>query len=196
MNLKIDLKKRSELILRSSKLKTQKIQDLVLLVQEVPYKRIGSLKVSDMLKAGQGSCTPKHVFFAQCLAELGIPSKFLQIPFYYKNLNIEYPVGHEKIVEDTPISYHTALKIQLEGKWYVIDVTWDPQLRGFPMTKDWDGESDMKLAVVPEEIIEIECAPDEFKKATGKIYSDEEKLKRKAFYKLFDQILEKARKNA
>jgi len=54
-----------------------------------------------------------------------------------------------------PTGTHLACKAYIEGKWILIDATWDVSLKraGFPVNEKWDGISDTKNAVKP--IIEI-----------------------------------------
>jgi hypothetical protein len=53
---------------------------------------------------------------------------------------------------------HWAIKAKINNKWIWIDPTWDPPLAkiGFPVTFNWNGKEDTKLAVKPIEINEIE----------------------------------------
>jgi len=188
MNIKIQ----ADNILKSPKEKPEKIKLFCALVREIPYKRIGSLDPQDMIKAGKGSCTPKHIFLATYLKKLDIPVKFLVIPFFYKKLGVRYPKNKIDIVNKMPISYHTALKARLNGKWTIIDVTWNSNLKkkGFIVNDIWNGKSDMRLGVVPEEIIEKDIDPTKFKKRETKEYTEDELLARKNFYKLLDSVIE------
>lgn len=189
----MDVKQQADLIIKSNKLKKEKIKLLCNLVREIPYKRIGSLDPKDIVKLGKGSCTPKHVFLSTYLRKLNVPVKFLIIPFYYKNMPIKYPKSQMQVVNKMPISYHVALKAKLNRNWTIIDVTWDSKLKGFPVNDDWNGVSDMKFAVAPEEIIEKEVDPERFKKESLKKYTKKELKARKEFYRLFDTFLEKSR---
>lgn len=180
-------------IISSDLPKKEKIIQLCNLVREIPYARIGSLDPIDMIKIGKGSCTPKHIFLARCLKKIGVPVKFLFIPFYYKKMNLDFPENSKEMVENMPISYHLALKAEIEGVGRIIDVTWDSKLNGFPMTKNWDGNLDMVLGVIPEEIIEIDTDPEEFEKQKVSEFTSVEKKARKDFYEVFDKVLVNAR---
>ena len=165
-----------------------KVRGLCELVRDILYKMTGSVDVADFIKNERGSCTPKHVFLAQNLQELGVPVKFLQIPFYYKDLEVTLPEDKLDLVAKVPLCMHTALKAKLSGEWVTIDVTWDSKLQGFPVNSDWDGHSNMKLAVVPHSITELAVAPAEFTKESLK-YTEEEKEIKQEFYKFFDEFL-------
>ncbi len=186
--------KEANAIIKSKKTKEEKIKLLCDLVRDVPYKRIGSLNPSDMIKKGKGSCTPKHVFLARQFKKLRVPVKFLIVLFYYKKLKVKYPHSKKDLVNKMPISYHIALKAKIKNKWTIIDVAWDPELKGFPVNKRWNGMSDMKLAVIPEKIIEKDIDPRYFEKNVGKGYSREELDIRKRFYSFFDEFLIQSRK--
>ena len=68
---------------------------------------------------------------------------------------MKYPPDLRKIVKAMPTGTHLACKAYIEGKWILIDATWDVSLKraGFPVNEKWDGISDTKNAVKP--IIEI-----------------------------------------
>ncbi|HZZ99061.1 MAG TPA: transglutaminase domain-containing protein [Candidatus Saccharimonadia bacterium] len=192
----LDIENEANRIISSNTNNLEKVKELCSLLISVPYKRIGSLNPEDMLKIGKGSCTPKHVFLARELQKLGIPIKFLMIPFYYKNMPFAYRKNIITEVKDMPLSHHVALKAFLNGKWRILDVTWDKDLKGFPLNTDWDGKNDMKLAVIPENIQESEADPRIFEKEKLKHYTANEEQARKNFYKVFDELLEEVRKRS
>lgn len=188
----MNIKQKADLILKSNVSKKEKIIKLCELVREIPYKRIGSLDPADMIKTGKGSCTPKHVFLASYLRKLGIPIKFLIISFYYKKLPLKYPEDKLDVVENMPISYHVALKAKLNGKWRIIDVTWDIPLKklGFVVNDEWEANEDMKIGVVSEERIEKDVGPRNFEKGKLMEYTEKEKKVRKEFYSLLDEMIQ------
>ncbi len=184
----MDIRREADQIVNSDISLAEKVKQLCKLVMEIPYKRIGSVDPEDMLKIGMGSCTPKHLFLASYFEKLGIPVKFIIVHFYYKKLPLSYPESTKEIVNQMPIAYHLALKAQLSGKWTIIDVTWDSGLKGFPGTENWDGTSDMQLAVVPEKIVEIEGDPRKYEEERIKEFSEEELAARKRFYEMFNKV--------
>jgi len=189
----MDYQRQIDQVINSNRSQIQKLINICEIIRDIPYARIGSLSPEKMLKVGKGSCTPKHIFLAQNLEKISISSKFLIMPFYYKKLKIDYPPGNEDLINKMPIAYHVALKINFNGKWINADVTWDSKLKGFPVNYNWNGKNNMKLAVVPEEIIEQSEDPKEFEKKKMKNYNDVELKIRKQFYKFFDSVLEKSR---
>jgi len=196
----MNIQKTAQEIINSGLSLNVKIRKLADLLLEIPYKRIGSLDPEDMFSESKGSCTPKHVFFAKCLKKLGVEYKFLIIPFYYKNIQVlrstKFSEKIQALIQAMPISYHIALKVKISEKWSVFDVTWDSKLKGFPCNDNWDGFSDMKFAVVPEDIIEMSSDPRSFEKSMGEKYSEKELGVRKEFYLFFDWFLVEKRGKA
>lgn len=184
----MNIRERADKIINSNISKEEKVKLLCKLIIEIPYKRIGSINPEDMIREGKGSCTPKHIFLASYLKKLDIPVKFEIMPFYYKKQLFNYPEWAKDIVEDMPISYHLTLKARLLDGWTLIDVTWDPNLKGFPITENWDGISDMKPAVISEKIIEVATDPREYEKEMIKKFSKKELEARERFYKMFDKV--------
>ncbi len=191
-NFIVNIKENADSILNSNLSKKEKVIKLCEFVREIPYKRIGSLNPKDMVKAGMGSCTPKHIFLASCLKKLGVPLKFLIIPFYYKKLPLKYSKDTQELVQNMPISYHIALKAKIENKWLIIDVTWNSRLKplGFTVNENWRGDKDMVFGVIPEEIIEKEVDPRKFEKDKAKNYTKDQILARKKFYELLDNMMD------
>ena len=192
--LSMNLSEQAKSIINSNIDKQTKLKELVSLVSEIPYKRIGSLNPSDMVFYGKGSCTPKHVFLAKYLKEIQVPVKFLVIPFYYKKASIQFPQDQQELIQNMPISYHIALSVEINNRWTILDVTWDSELKSFPINENWDGVSDMNLAVTPEKIIERASDPRHFERKMSLKYSDSDKQIRAQFYHFFDTFLEKSRK--
>ncbi len=188
----MNIKEEADSISNSNIYKVEKIIKLCEFVREIPYKRIGSLNPKDMIIAGMGSCTPKHVFLASYFKKLEIPFKFLIIPFYYKKLLLKYPKDKIDLVRNMPISYHVALKAKIDSKWMVIDVTWNTRLKplGFMVNTNWNADKDMELGVIPEKIIEKQVDPREFEKNKAKRFTKDQLIARKRFYKLLDDMME------
>jgi hypothetical protein len=191
----MNIQEKADQIIKSNVSQKQKIIKLCDLIREIPYKRIGSLDPKDMIKQGQGSCTPKHIFLADYFDKLKIPYKYLIIPFYYKKLLKNLNSEQLAITSEMPIAYHTCLKAKLNGRWRIIDLTWDSTLKNIlPVNCEWDGQSDMQLAVIPEQIIETKINPTNFEKQKTSQFSPAEQIARNRFYKMFDKMLAREKK--
>lgn len=129
-------------------------------IQNIPYFCLRERDPEKLLKKNKGSCSEKHLFLGKALEELGIPIKYLLIKFDWNDLPIPKEIVKKK---DSSIGYHLALKIKINNKWIYVDATFDPKLEkaGFPITKNWKGDKDTKLAFPPKEIIELKRRPTE-----------------------------------
>lgn len=139
--------------------KIEKIIDLYKKVQEIPYYCLKERDPDLLLKKNKGSCSEKHLFLGKEFEKLGISVKYLLIKFDWNDLPILKEIINKK--PDGPEGWHLALRIKPKDRWIYVDATWDPKLEkaGFPVIKNWDGNSDTKPAFPPKEIIELEKAP-------------------------------------
>jgi len=179
-------------IINSNNSKENKIRLICELVRDIPYKVTGSSDPKDIIKNNAGSCTPKHIFLAQCLQKLDVPLKFLAVSYYYEKIPVKYPEKMMDLVRKMPLTHHTALKIKVDNKWIIIDVTWDSKLKDFQVNKEFDLKSDNILCVIPEEIIEKGSDPNKFKKEDLKPSEEERKIQ-KEFYKHFNDFIAESR---
>ncbi|KQC11464.1 MAG: hypothetical protein APR55_02285 [Methanolinea sp. SDB] len=125
-------------------------------VRDIPYTAIPGMSDPSagpdlLLSMGRGSCTPKHTLLGQMLEMLGIPVRYASFRFRWDDARTPLPAQLQKQAGLLPIVYHMAIRAFLNGRWTLLDATWDSPLQeaGFPVNKPWDGISDCLLAVVP-----------------------------------------------
>lgn len=124
------------------------VRQVVEEVMALPYVWPAGSDADWARRAGAGSCSSKHALLADRLAALGVPSRPL------------FVVGSlvPQVLEDDPrfhdgrhlLEVHECLTVSLTDVGpLTVDVTWDPPLieRGLPGTLQWDGRSDMQIAV-------------------------------------------------
>ncbi len=125
-------------------------------VRDIPYTAIPGM--SDpvagpdlLLSIGRGSCTPKHTLLGQMLGMLGIPVRYASFRFCWHDAPIPFPIELRRQAGSLPIVYQMAIRAFLNGRWTLLDATWDSPLQeaGFPVNNRWDGISDCLLAIVP-----------------------------------------------
>lgn len=130
-------------------------------IKEIPYGIIAVKEQEqkgavEILEKNIGSCTPKHLLLGMLFEHLNIPVHYVSFKFNWNDPRINYP-NHLKIqVENLPYDYHFACKALLNGKWILIDATWDSPLKkmGYPVNENWNGISDTANAVIPmDEVI-------------------------------------------
>jgi hypothetical protein len=97
----------------------------------------------------KGSCVPKHFLLGMLFEKLNIPIKYATYLFVWDDPSIKYPPDLRKIIKQLPVGTHLACQAYIEGRWVLIDATWDPLLKkaGFPVNMSWDGISNTKNAV-------------------------------------------------
>ena len=98
----------------------------------------------------RGSCTPKHYLLGLLCEKLGLSVNYLTYPFYWKDQPLPYPKNIQEIVYKLPLAYHLALSININGKIFFLDATWDPPLgkAGFYINETDGGLGNMQNAVV------------------------------------------------
>jgi hypothetical protein len=117
-------------------------------VQAMPYAWPVPPDAAAARDSGCGSCSSKHALLAEDLAALGISSH----PLFVAGPLLPPGLAHEPefATGAALLEVHECLTILTPWAGPLrVDVTWDPPLvrRGLPGTLDWDGRSDMAVAV-------------------------------------------------
>jgi hypothetical protein len=130
-------------------------------IRDIPYAIIPQMRNSldgprMLLKEMRGSCSPKHFLLGRMFQMLDLKVRYVTYPFLYSELGTGYPKELADLAARMPIEYHLACKCFIDGRWVLVDATWDPPLgkAGFPINETWDGKSDTLLAVKPMDVIE------------------------------------------
>lgn len=125
-------------------------------VRDIPYKLITSLydpeaALEGIFRENGGSCTPKHFLLGHMFERLGIPVQYASFHFIWNDPDLDYPKELREMAEQLPREYHLSLLAFINGRWVLVDATWDPPLEkgGLPVNHSWDGESDTLNAVHP-----------------------------------------------
>lgn len=152
-----------------------------------------------MLEDGRGSCFPKHCLLARMCAKLGLKAVNTLYGFYWNDQKVDHPDAIMPQENGLPVTYHLACRVFLDGKWVLLDATWDIALgnAGFPVNRTWDGKSDTMLAVIPLNEEHSSKNIDEIYAVLKKkflSYSDIEKRVLGEFTGAFNRWLEKVRK--
>lgn len=117
-------------------------------MQALPYAWPSPPDAESARRDGRGSCASKHALLSEELALLGVES----LPML-----VVGPLVPDALAGDPEIApgahlaeVHECLTVVTPWAGPLrVDVTWDPPLiaRGLPGTLDWDGRTDMLLAV-------------------------------------------------
>jgi hypothetical protein len=154
---------------------------------------------SRMLADGRGSCFPKHYLLRWMCDKLGFKTANCLYGFYWKDLKLDYPYNILSKASGLPVTYHLACRVFLDGKWVLLDATWDTALgnAGFPVNAVWDGKSDTVLGVTPLKEEHSSGNIDEIYAILRKkflLYSEIEKRGLEEFTGDFNRWLEQVRK--
>jgi len=136
---------------------SQQIIILAEKVRDIPYGVIGSRAAEDVFQKNMGTCSGKHNLLKELYQELGIKTQDSVAMHRFKNMSVEFPSDIKEILNRSDIvDPHNFFKMEVDGNWIIVDVTWDKPLKklGFTVTENWDGKTDMPIAVVADEIIE------------------------------------------
>lgn len=112
-------------------------------IRDIPYRI--------PLKWGEKDdcCSGKHEKLFNILTKEGYEVRYRVCAFLWSSLNLP------KELENTPHDNectHIYLEIKVNGKWKVLDATWDSGLRVFFHVNEWDGKSGTEVAVKPTKI--------------------------------------------
>jgi len=125
-------------------------------IRDIPYSfsfRMNNPKTApeQILSAGKGYCGPKHYLLAAMYRKLGLEVVFATFPFLWNDPDLRYPQNLRALAAAVPIAYHLACRVWINGKWVLVDATWDTALKkgGFPVNDSWDGLSETRCAVKP-----------------------------------------------
>jgi len=148
---------------------TRSVIELVDRVRAIPYGRPSDRTVEGMLREQRGTCSTKHLYLAQQLAQR-FPMTEPEIVHRVYRLDRDHArqLFREEIAQTIPleglIDVHRYLTIKIRGRRIAIDATFP----GAP----WDGRSPMPLACGPGEDIPASEQPDHDKKALERRHCD------------------------
>jgi arylamine N-acetyltransferase len=107
----------------------------------------------ELIQYGKGGCGPKNRYLANYFYKLGYDVKVCTSRYSWKDLEF-LPVELKKHPRAKHIGNHVYLKVKIDGKWALVDASWDKGLRSiFPVNLNWDGVSNQISATkIKEEI--------------------------------------------
>jgi hypothetical protein len=153
----------------AQQLVTRSIIELVDRVRAIPYGRPSDRTVRGMLREQRGTCSTKHLYLAQQLAQrfpMTEPEIIHRV--YRLERNRARELFGEEIAQMIPpdglIDVHRYLTIKIDGRRLAIDATFP----GAP----WDGCSPMPLACGAGEDIPASEQPDHDKRALERRHCD------------------------
>jgi hypothetical protein len=130
-------------------------------IRDIPYAVVPALNDPDnyieMLAINKGSCTPKHFLLCTMFQMLNLSVLYAVYQYRWDEFEHLYPQEIRGLARQLPLGNHLACKVEIEGKFVLVDATLDSPLAvlGLPVNKDWNGLDDTLLPVIPlkEEIL-------------------------------------------
>ncbi|MFA6332172.1 MAG: hypothetical protein WCX22_04405 [Methanoregula sp.] len=125
-------------------------------IRDIPYSLV--VPITDVtaapeqiLSLGKGYCGPKHYLLAAMFRKLGLDVVYSTFPFLWNDPDLRYPPELRRLAGAMPVAYHLACRVRINGRWILVDATWDRLLAkgGFPINEHWDGFAEMRCAVNP-----------------------------------------------
>jgi transglutaminase-like putative cysteine protease len=124
-------------------------------IRNIPYGILPELNSPvdyvRILEQNMGSCTPKHLLLANMFRRMGLNVLYVVYPYRWAEFEELYPRELWKLALRMPPANHLACKVEIDGRFVVVDATIDPPLGriGLPGNESWDGRSDTILPVLP-----------------------------------------------
>ena len=124
------------------------LRALVARVQAMPYAWPAPPDAASARASGRGSCASKHALLAEELEAIGVSSQ----PLFVVGPLVPEMLATEPEFREGARLFEVHELLTVPTPWagpLRVDVTWDPPLvrRGLAGTLDWDGASDMRIAV-------------------------------------------------
>lgn len=143
---------------KSSPVTQTRIVDLFREIRDFPFdvtrpkKATGYEELVDNTRQQRrGGCSAKHYLLGWELQSLGIYPTFITLPFFWQDLEVDYPDQVRQLAEKMPIQYHLALAVISDDKVCLLDATWDRSLgkAGFPINTLDNSLTGIRLAIPP-----------------------------------------------
>jgi arylamine N-acetyltransferase len=149
-------------------------------IRDIPYRIPLSLEEPDEC------CSGKADMLFKILKKSGYDVRYRICTFRWSDLDL--PKEIQNISHDDESS-HAYLEVNINGKWKIVDATWDKKLKGIFNINEWDGKSDTEIAVPVRECLSPEKSTKYIKHtSTPEAIAADLKVNRE-FYQAFNKWL-------
>ena len=120
-------------------------------IRDMPYKIPLSLKEKD------NCCYGKHKRLKNLLIKQGLNVRYRVCSFLWSSLDLP-----KKLLDIPHDDYglHSYLEVLINGKWIIVDATWDIGLKNVFHINEWNGKLDTEIAVKPIKIFTLRESED------------------------------------
>lgn len=153
-------------------------------VRDMPYSIPLNLKEEDFC------CSGKHKILKSLFAEQNLEVRYRVCSFLWSSINLPEKVSN---ISHGDYCTHVYLEVLIDGKWVVVDATWDKKIEDIFHVNEWDGKTNTKIAVEPVEIFSLKKSEDIMNCEDDKKILNDLK-KNSQFYEAFNKWLEGIRK--
>jgi hypothetical protein len=136
------------------------LRTVVLCLRDMTYQRpTGGQSGAAALQEWRGTCSTKHLALHDLLSQLGHSPKLKMASFL---VDSSFPIQNEELRSRLGVAgvhdVHNFISCDLGRGEVIMDVTFPLAMEslGFTVTRDWDGESDFRLACTPAEVREVD----------------------------------------
>jgi hypothetical protein len=156
-------------------------------VRDIPYRIPLNLKEKD------NTCSGKSRKLFKLLSERGYKVRYRVGICSWD----AFPLPKEiKEIPHDKKTMHSYVEIFLEGKWIILDTTWDKKLKKILFVNDWDGKSNTKLGFKITKLFGPKKSIRLMEHDTSKKKLEVEFKRNRKFYKAINLWLAKVRKTA
>jgi Transglutaminase-like superfamily len=131
------------------------VTDVYHAVRKIPYGSTGERNPAKVIANNLGSCSGKHILLRDLLREVGWEAEIITM-FTHFNRGIPshpaMPTDLRAMIDGEDVcDFHHYVRVRMHGGWRKLDATWHDALipYGFPVNRDWKGDSDTVLAATP-----------------------------------------------
>lgn len=124
-------------------------------VRNIPYGSTGERNPVKVIANNLGSCSGKHILLRDLLREVGWEAEVITM-FTHFNRGIPshpaMPAELRAMIDGEDVcDFHHYVRVRMSEGWRKLDATWHDALipYGFPVNRDWKGQSDTVLAATP-----------------------------------------------
>jgi hypothetical protein len=152
-------------------------------VRDVPYRIPVSLGEKDVC------CSGKHKILKDLFIEQGFEVRYRVCSFLWSSIDLPSEVSN---IPHDDLSSHVWLDVLVDGKWVIVDATWDIGIRNIFQVNEWDGKSNTEPAVKPIEVFSPQKSADIMNNESNEDILNDLKVNGE-FYKAFNVWLEEQR---
>jgi hypothetical protein len=142
-------------IRRHVKDKASELPDLYHAVRNISYGSVGERDPVNVIINNVGSCSGKHILLRDLLRQTGRDAEIITIFAHFNRgvpLHPAMPADLRAMIDGGPVcDFHHYVRVSEGHQWLKLDATWHDALLpfGFPVNRDWRGQSDTVLAATP-----------------------------------------------